>query len=193
MCAPTDEEARELAAGWTFFIFALGYYGRKGVDAPGTSDLWSEYQAWRKTDKAQDAINSALVGSPETIRKKLRQYAGSHVDQVILLNQAGRNTHEDICSSLELFASEVMPEFVGRDSAHQQWKQAVLAGETVLEEVDTSPDVLARPQRKPIETSALGKGLTGRDRPNIGRCALPWLASDCRHAPCRCWVRNHLL
>jgi hypothetical protein len=38
------------------------------------------------------------------------------VDQVIFIQQAGRNRHEDICSSLELFAAEVMPHFtVGRD------------------------------------------------------------------------------
>jgi luciferase family oxidoreductase group 1 len=137
MCAPTDEEARELAAGWTFFIFALGYYGRKGVDAPGTSDLWSEYQAWRKTDKAQDALNSALVGSPETIRRKLRQYAASHVDQVILLNQAGKTSHKAICDSLELFAKEVMPEFHGMETEHQAWKADVLANRIVLEDLAT--------------------------------------------------------
>ena len=137
MCAPTDEEARELAAGWTFFIFALGYYGRKGVDAPGTSDLWSEYQAWRKTDKAQDALNSALVGSPETIRRKLRQYAASHVDQVILLNQAGKTSHKAICDSLELFAKEVMPEFHGMEAEHQAWKADVLANRIVLEDLAT--------------------------------------------------------
>ena len=44
MCAPTDEEAIEAASGWTFFIFALSYYGRKGIDAPGTGNLWREYQ-----------------------------------------------------------------------------------------------------------------------------------------------------
>ena len=137
MCAPTDEEARELAAGWTFFIFALGYYGRKGVDAPGTSDLWSEYQAWRKTDKAQDALNSALVGSPETIRRKLRQYAASHVDQVILLNQAGKTSHKAICDSLELFAKDVMPEFHGMETEHQAWKADVLANRIVLEDLAT--------------------------------------------------------
>jgi hypothetical protein len=43
----TDAEAEAKAAGWTFFIFALSYYGRKGVDAPGTSDLWKEYQSWK--------------------------------------------------------------------------------------------------------------------------------------------------
>ena len=71
MCAATDEEATSKAAGWTFFIFALSYYGRKGVDAPGEVELWEEYQAWRDTEKAQ-ALDGALIGSPETIRKKLR-------------------------------------------------------------------------------------------------------------------------
>ena len=47
-----------------------------------------------------------------------------------------------------------MPEFVARDPEHQALKQSVLAGETVLEEVDTSPDVLPRPERRPIETQA---------------------------------------
>ena len=137
MCAPTDEEAIELAAGWTFFIFALGYYGRKGVDAPGKGDLWGEYQAWRNTEKAQQALRTGLIGSPETIRKKLRLYEESHVDQVILLNQAGKTTHKAICDSLDLFAKEVMPEFHAREPEHAAWKADVLAGRTVLETIPT--------------------------------------------------------
>ena len=61
------------------------------------------------------------------------------MDQVILLNQAGKNSHEDICASLELFAVEVMPEFHRREPEHQAWKQAVLAGELLLDELDTEP------------------------------------------------------
>ena len=61
------------------------------------------------------------------------------MDQVILLNQAGKNTHEDICSSLELFAREVMPEFQADEPAHQEWKRGVLAGEIELDEIDTTP------------------------------------------------------
>ena len=60
-----------------------------------------------------------------------------HVDQVILLNQAGKNKHEDICASLDLFAKEVMPEFHALESEHQEWKRGVLAGETELEDIDT--------------------------------------------------------
>ena len=42
---------RSWPSGWTFFIFALSYYGRKGVDAPGTGNLWHEYQDWRQTEQ----------------------------------------------------------------------------------------------------------------------------------------------
>jgi luciferase family oxidoreductase group 1 len=137
MCAESDEAAIAKASGWTFFIFALSYYGRKGVDAPGTSDLWREYQEWRQSEKAQAALKSGLIGSPATIRQRLRQFEAAHVDQVILLNQAGRTSHEDICQSLELFAAEVMPEFHARQAEQDAWKEGVLAGEIVLEELDT--------------------------------------------------------
>lgn len=150
MCAETDEEAREKAAGWTFFIFALSRYGRKGIDAPGQSDLWEEYQLWRDSDKAKEAVDNALVGSPATIREKLWQFQKSHVDQVILLNQAGKTSHQDICDSLEMFAKEVMPEFTAEEPAHQAWKQDVLDGKIVLEDLDTQPYDLYSHQNEDI-------------------------------------------
>ena len=150
MCARTDEEALEKAAGWTFFIFALSYYGRKGVDAPGTSNLWAEYEDWRKTEKAQAALRNGLIGSPETIRKRLRMFADANVDQVILLNQAGRTTHQDICDSLELFATQVMPEFHAREAQHAQWKRDVLERRIVLEELDTGSYELYAHQNEDI-------------------------------------------
>jgi len=55
------------------------------------------------------------------------------------LNQAGKNTHEHICESLELFAREVMPEFHAHEPAQQAWKRQVLAREIELEEIDTAP------------------------------------------------------
>ena len=42
-------------------------------------------------------------------------------------------------------------EFVEHDSEHQTWKQAVLAGDIVLDEVDTSPVSLPRPRRQPVD------------------------------------------
>ena len=139
MCAPTDEEARARADGSSFFQFALAYYGSHPPGVPGETNMWDEYVAYRETPKGQASRHSGLIGSPETIREKLHRFEESNVDQVILLNQAGKNTHADICSSLELFATEVMPEFHALEDQHQEWKKGVLAGDIVLEELDTAP------------------------------------------------------
>jgi alkanesulfonate monooxygenase SsuD/methylene tetrahydromethanopterin reductase-like flavin-dependent oxidoreductase (luciferase family) len=138
MCADSDEEAFRRADGWTFFQFALRFYSSHGPVAPGTVNLWQEYQAWKESESGQKARRSGLVGSPETLRKKLRKFEESNIDQVILLNQAGNNTHAHICESLELFAREVMPEFHAREPEHAKWKAGVLSGEIVLPEVDVS-------------------------------------------------------
>jgi alkanesulfonate monooxygenase SsuD/methylene tetrahydromethanopterin reductase-like flavin-dependent oxidoreductase (luciferase family) len=139
MCAPTDEEAQAMAEGSSFFQFALGFYNSHGPVVPGTVNLWDEFVAYKETPKGQAARKGGLIGSPDTIRRRLRKFEQSNVDQVILLNQAGQNRHEDIMSSLELFASEVMPEFHAREPEHQAWKQAVLSGDLQLEVLDTEP------------------------------------------------------
>ena len=141
MCARTDEEARARADGATFFQFALRFYGasqNRQRPAPGTVNMWDEYNKWkRENPQAQEAaLRGGLIGSPETIRKKLRRFRTSHIDQVILLNQAGKNSHEHICESLELFASEVIPEF-REDPEHDAWKADVMSGAIKLEEIDT--------------------------------------------------------
>jgi alkanesulfonate monooxygenase SsuD/methylene tetrahydromethanopterin reductase-like flavin-dependent oxidoreductase (luciferase family) len=143
MCAETDEEARRRADGVTFFQFSLAYYsGSRNREraAPGTVNLWDLYQQWKidNPEKAQAALRGGLIGSPETIRRKLHRFKESRVDSIILLNQAGRNTHEHICESLELFAKEVMPEFHAMEPEHQEWKQKVLNREIDLPELDTS-------------------------------------------------------
>jgi alkanesulfonate monooxygenase SsuD/methylene tetrahydromethanopterin reductase-like flavin-dependent oxidoreductase (luciferase family) len=144
MCADTDEQARAKADGATFFQFCLRYYAasrERQRPAPGEVNMWELYSAWKRDNQenAERALSGGLIGSPETIRRKLRKFEESNIDQVILLNQAGRNSHEDICASLEKFAAEVMPEFHANISAHEKWKAGVMAGEIDLEEIDTEP------------------------------------------------------
>jgi alkanesulfonate monooxygenase SsuD/methylene tetrahydromethanopterin reductase-like flavin-dependent oxidoreductase (luciferase family) len=144
MCAETDEEARRRADGIPFFQFALRFYGQSAMrerPAPGTVNLWEEYEKWKRENPQAlaRALSGGLIGSPETLRGKLRKFETSHIDSVILLNQAGKNTHEHICESLELFAREVMPEFHACIPEQQAWKAKVLSGETLLEEIDTQP------------------------------------------------------
>ena len=148
MCCPTDEEARAKADGWTFFVFCLEFL-HANVWEPGTVNLWERYQDWRRTPAAVSTFQSGLIGSPATVRDRLRQFAATGIDQVVLLNQAGQNTHEDICASLELFASEVMPEFHALEPAHQEWKADVLAGRITLDEIDTAGHLTAIAQSNP--------------------------------------------
>jgi hypothetical protein len=102
--------------------------------------MWDEYQKWKAAnpDLHAAALRGGLIGSPDTIRKKLRRFQSSNIDQVVLLNQAGRNTHEDICESLELFAREVMPEFQQAHPELLKWKEQVLNREIDLEEIETT-------------------------------------------------------
>ena len=51
----------------------------------------------------------------------------SGVDQVAFIQQGGKNQHDHICQSLELFAREVLPEFDAREEARAKVKQEVLA------------------------------------------------------------------
>jgi len=144
MCAKTDEEARARADGDTFFQFCLKYYssatGDRKRPPPGAVNMWDEYNKWKRANPEAhaSALRGGLIGSPETIRRKLKKFQTSNIDQVVLLNQAGRNTHEHICESLELFAQEVMPEFQAAHPELLQWKERVLNREIDLEEIDTS-------------------------------------------------------
>ncbi|HEX2675939.1 MAG TPA: hypothetical protein VHM19_04850, partial [Polyangiales bacterium] len=69
----------------------------------------------------------ACIGTPEHIRTQLRTFAEAGVDQVIFLQQGGRNRHEHICESLELFAREVMPDVKANETEREQKKLERLA------------------------------------------------------------------
>jgi hypothetical protein len=57
----------------------------------------------------------------------MRLFEDAGLDQVIFLQQGGRNEHEHICSSLELFACAVMPAFKERRITREARKQRELA------------------------------------------------------------------
>jgi hypothetical protein len=61
------------------------------------------------------------------VREYLERFEQAGVDQVIFVLQAGKNQHEHICESLELFGREVLPAFRERDDAQAKAKQERLA------------------------------------------------------------------
>jgi luciferase family oxidoreductase group 1 len=138
MCAEDEQEARRRAQGWNFFQFALVYYNKKGPFEPGSVNLWEEFER-QQVDDEEKWFAEGLIGTPAKLTGQLDAFDRAHVDQVILLVQAGRNKHEDICESLELFAREVMPEFHRREPDRLEWKRRVLSGELELQEIDLEP------------------------------------------------------
>ena len=140
MCATDEEEARRRSEGWTFFQFALVLYNKEGPFEPGSINLWERYLEWREEKVSTGSpFAEGLIGTPDQIVEQLDAFDKAGVDQVILLVQAGKNTHESIMESLELFAKYVMPEYHGREEAHQDWKRKVLSGEIQLEQIDVTP------------------------------------------------------
>jgi alkanesulfonate monooxygenase SsuD/methylene tetrahydromethanopterin reductase-like flavin-dependent oxidoreductase (luciferase family) len=141
MCHSDEETAIERGLdGAHFFGFSLGHYYVFGTHRPGRTNVWDEFEekrdlfGFRRQTAAQTgqtlgaqlfeqglgALRGA-IGTPDQVRELLRGYDDAGVDQVIFVSQAGRNRHEHICESLELFATEVMPDFaeheVERDKA----------------------------------------------------------------------------
>src|SRR5438128_11875267 len=56
-----------------------------------------------------------------------RTFQDAGVDQTIFIQQGGKNRHDHICESLELFAAEVMPEFAEREADRERAKRQELA------------------------------------------------------------------
>ncbi len=122
--------------GIRFFQYALNHYYRTGKHKPGRTDLWGDYQAQRadllKADLdpllMRNVANSrGAIGSVDQVREHIRKFAATGVDQLVLLQQGGKNKHEHICESLELFAKEIMPEFHAEEEARQKRKAEELA------------------------------------------------------------------
>lgn len=101
-----EAKARGLEA-FQYFGFALGHYYVYGQHTPGHTNLWERFQIAR--DALPDVAKGNGIGTPEQLRQRLREYQEAGVDQVIFIQQAGRNKHEHIVDSLKLFASDVMP------------------------------------------------------------------------------------
>jgi len=153
--ADENEAVRRGAEGVNFIGYSLGHYYVFGRHKPGEGDLWADYRA-RRAERGYDPASVALatgsperlgakvvqggttglrgaMGTPAQVREYLRRYEAAGVDQVILSCAAGRNRHEDVMETLELFAREVMPEFVERDARHERERAARL--EPIIEAV----------------------------------------------------------
>ncbi|MDR3499787.1 MAG: LLM class flavin-dependent oxidoreductase [Parvibaculum sp.] len=127
------EAIRRGHEGFEFFGYALNALVAHDT-VPGRTNMWGEYLE-KRGDRTEEMVRAAAladnyasgIGTPDDMRKHLRAFQASGIDQVIFMQQAGRNRHDHICEALELFAAEVMPEFKAEVAAREERKARDLA------------------------------------------------------------------
>ena len=132
--------------GGHFFGYSLAHYYAFGEHRLGEPRVWEEFLQNRSRfgfdravaaqqgqvlgaqllEQGMGALRGA-IGTPAQITELIRRYEAAGVDQLIFVSQAGRNRHEDICASMELFAQEVLPEFAARADEVDRAKEERLA------------------------------------------------------------------
>ena len=132
-----EDRAEAIRRGQDHFEF-FRYAQQKLVAedfVPGYSDMWNEFVA-KRGDASDRLIQAALaraefdgagIGTPADMERHLRDFQDAGVDQVIFMQQAGRNSHANICESLELFARTVMPKFRAELAKREARKAEALA------------------------------------------------------------------
>jgi alkanesulfonate monooxygenase SsuD/methylene tetrahydromethanopterin reductase-like flavin-dependent oxidoreductase (luciferase family) len=147
MCHQDEDVAIERGLdGGHFFGYSLAHYYVFGNHSPGRTNVWEEFESnralWGFDKKVASQTGGSIaaqlfeqglgslrgaIGTPDQIRALMQGYADAGVDQVILVSQSGRNRHEHICESLELFAREVMPDLREGEDAREKAKTERLA------------------------------------------------------------------
>ena len=113
------EARRRGVDGFAFFRYAVNALVANDTK-PGHSTLWEEYEALR--DRDLPTIAAPGIGTPEQFAEHIRDFQKVGIDQIIFLQQGGKNRHEHICESLELFGSAVLPEFTTDREAREAEK-----------------------------------------------------------------------
>jgi len=127
---PDKQEAiRRGQEGFEFFGYAINALVAQDV-RPGRSQLFKDFQDRRASGNIQlgrDLNSAPGIGTPQELAQHIRNFEDVGIDQVIFLQQAGNNRHADICASLELFASDVLPEFAAKRELRDARKEKELA------------------------------------------------------------------
>jgi len=123
--ADEQEALRRGLDGFRFFGYSLGYYGMYGVAKPGRSQVWERFLEVK--DDLKDNAGNGGIGTPEQVAGHIRRYENIGVDQIIWVQQSGKNQHQHIMDSLQTFADSVMPEFKGREAERERKKREELA------------------------------------------------------------------
>src|SRR3954451_23631583 len=144
-----EDEAEAIARvidGAHFFGYSLAHYYVFGEHRPGATNIWDEFQATREqrgfarsivtpndaplgVKLLQQGLGSlrGAVGTPDQVAELCSRYEAAGVDQVIFVLQAGKNRHEHICESIELFGERVLPRYAPDAETREREKGKRLA------------------------------------------------------------------
>lgn len=119
------------------------------------------------------------VGTPDQVREYLRRYKAAGVDQINFVLQAGNNRHEHIMESLEIFGTQILPEFQARDSAHVAERDARYAP-LIEAAFDRKRALVAEPAPIPdgFEFKAIPKAMVDMADNQMGRDLLEKIADE---------------
>ncbi|MBF6568462.1 MAG: LLM class flavin-dependent oxidoreductase [Candidatus Binataceae bacterium] len=126
LCDRDEARAKALASqDQGFFTYGLAHYSMSKDHEAGKTDLWDEYRNHpREVNLPFGKTN--CVGTPEQLTTMLREFEPAGLDQIIFLSQAGKISHQTLCSSFELFSQEVMPAFKQHEQQRAAEKQALV-------------------------------------------------------------------
>lgn len=123
LCDNDQKRVEAVAAeNYGFFVYALGHYSFFGEHRPGKTDIWNDYKTNPKDAAGSEFTAKSCIGTPAMLREGLRAFEEAGIDQVIAVRQIGRLSLDQQCSSLRLFAGEVLPEFKERELANARKK-----------------------------------------------------------------------
>ena len=209
MCHDDEQEAlRRGLEGANFFGYSLAHYYVFGRHQPGRTDVWAEYQRPARRARATRPRRSrrpratatasarrsceeggffglrGAIGTPDQIRDYLRRYEECGVDQVILCSQAGKNRHEHIMESLELFGTRGAARVHGaRRAARSATRRR---GSRPAIDAAHGPQARVRPPAAAVRRLRVPGDPAGPRRPGRGR-RLPPVARRLRRADRARW------
>ena len=119
LCHRDEKYLQKIASeNYGFFLYALGHYSFFGEHRPGKTDIWDQYKNHPNGAAPPEAVAQICVGTPDALRQRLRDFEEAGIDQVVSIGQVAKVPHEIYCSSVQLFADEILPEFKDRESAN---------------------------------------------------------------------------
>ena len=145
LVAPTDALADERArAGVEYFGYGLtgGAYARIGDP---DFHLYEAFQAFKAggADVRTEAgvppmmlemgahfadLPGVMMCGPDKARELTRQIEATNADGLLLNQKFGWTKHEHLMESLEIWGTQIIPEFREREAEHQAWRKQQLDG-----------------------------------------------------------------